>query len=530
MSTALSLFDLAREVTQSHERAPAGQITVIPVIVDSLHAARPVLRALSDVLEGRFLDTSPADTHAGMPDLDEPVAGTEDPVRREAVRATLQTDAGRRIALVDAPDGLLDATLENPSVGVEPSPGDRTITAIARAAVHRDLDHYEFVIISYRSGVLDFPFRKAAWNLMVDQFDSMPSGTLRTLVVVVEAAIDIDLHCQSGKGFRFAIERDRLLRRQGRNNLLSAVSQIVSHEPPIVFFLGAGFSASSHMPIGNAVRDGAIRRLLGILDEESLPSVELAARFHEWLSEKPGWLAPSEQSMPRDAFAAGLTLERVLDAEGRLYSDLPTLAEFKTLHDRVVGSPGPAVLALARLLQRGLGRVIIVEVNFDLLVETHAGVATRVFASTADFSAAPDYLARYIAGEEHDVPVLKLHGTIDDFNTCVVTQEQTELGVGTEKLEALRALLGQGERARLWIYVGASMRDRDLLRVLTGEDFGRGLDERWVLPYVVESVEQYAESRSVFWSQTDLPRMEDRIITETSDAFFIALAQEWPAS
>ena len=530
MSTAVSLFDLAREVTQSHERAPAGQITVIPVIVDSLHSARPVLRALSDVLEGRFLDTSAPDAHSGTPDLDQPVAGTEDPVRREAVKSTLQTDAGRRVALVDLPSGLLDVTLENPSVGVEPSPGDRTITAIARAAVHRDLDQYEFVIIGYRSGALDLPFRKAAWNLMVDQFESMPSGTLRTLVVVVEAGIDIDLHCQSGRGFRFAIERDRLLRRQGRNNLLSAVSQIVSHEPPIVFFLGAGFSASSHMPIGNAVRDGAIRRLLGILDEESLPSVELAARFHQWLAEKPGWLAPSEQSLPRDAFAAGLTLERVLDAERRLYPQLPTLAEFKALHDHVVGSPGPAVLALASVLQRGSGRVIVVEVNFDLLVETHAGVATKVFASTTDFSVAPDYLARYISGEEHDIPVLKLHGTIQDFDTCVVTQEQTELGVGTEKLEALRALLDPEGRSRLWIYVGASMRDRDLLRVLTGEDFGRGLDERWVLPYVVESVEQYAESRSVFWNQTDLPRMDDRVIAETSDAFFTALAEEWPAS
>ncbi len=529
MSAADSLFHLASEVIQSHERAPTGQVTVIPVIVDNLHTARPVLRALSDVLEGRFLDVSTSDSFPGMPDLHEPVAGTDDPVRREAVKS-LQTDAGRRIALVDLPGGSLDARLENPRVGVEPSPGDRAITAIARAAVHRDLDHYPFAIISYQSGALDLPFRRVAWNLMVDQFDSMPNGTLRTLVVVVEARIDIELHCQSGKGFRFAIEKDRLLQRQGRSNLLSAVSQIVSREPPIVFFLGAGFSASSHMPIGDAVRDSAIRRLLGILDEESLSSAELAERFHKWLAEKPGWLAPSEQSLPRDVFAAGLTLERVLDAERRLYPEIPTLAEFKERHDQVIGSPGAAVIALASVLQRGAGRVIIVEVNFDLLVEKHAGVGIRVFASAAEFSAAPDYLGRYIRGEEHDVPILKLHGTIDDFDTCVVTQEQTEPGVGTEKLEALRALLDQGDPRRLWVYVGASMRDRDLLRVLAGEEFGWGLDERWVLPYVVESVEKYAESRSAFWTNTDLRRMEDRVVTETSDAFFTALAAEWPAS
>ena len=529
MSSAGSLFDLAREIIRSHERAPEGQVTVIAVIVENLHAARPVLRALSDVLEGRFLDTSTTDSYPGMPNLHEPVVGTDDPVRREAVKTVLQTDAGRRIELIDMAGGSLDATLENPGVGGEPSPGDRTITAIARAALHRDLDQYQFVTIGYQGGVLDLPFRRAAWNLMVDQFGSMPSETLRTLVVVVESTIDIELHCQSDKGFRFAIENDRLLQRQGRNNLLSAVSQIVSHDLPIVFFLGAGFSASSRMPIGNAVRDSAIRRLIGITDGESFSSTELAALFHDWVAQKPGWLALSEQSMPRSAFAESLTLERVLDAERRLYPHLPTLTEFKIHHDQVLGTPGPSIRDLARILQRRSRRVIIVEVNFDLLVETHAGVGTMVFASADDFASAPDYLTKYMRGEEDNVPVLKLHGTIDTFETCIVTQEQTERGVGIEKREALRALVGDKNHPRLWIYVGASMRDRDLLRVLNDEEFGWGLDERWVLPYVVESVGRYAESRSGFWAKSGLARMEDRVVTETSDAFFTALAAEWPA-
>ena len=529
MSSAGALFDLAREIIRSHERAPEGQITVIPVIVDDLHVARPVLRALSDVLEGRFLDTTANGSSPGATDLHGPVIGTDDPVRREAVRTVLQTDAGRRVELVDVAGGSLDATLENPGVGGEPSPGDRTITAIARAALHRDLDQYPFVIISYQGSVLDLPFRRAAWDLMVDQFRSMSSDTLRTLVVVVESVIDIDLHCQSDKGFRFAIEGQRLLQRQGRSNLLSTVNQIVSHDLPLVFFLGAGFSASSRMPIGNDVRNGAIRRLLGINGEESLSSSELAVQFHDWIAQKPGWLAPSEQSMPRDAFAESLTLERVLDAERRLYPNLPTLTEFKAHHDEVVTTPGPAVLDLARILQRKSRRVIIVEVNFDLLVETHAGVETRVFAAADDFASAPEYIARYMEGEEDSVPVLKLHGTIDTFETCIVTQDQTERGVGAEKREALRALLGDKSHPRLWIYVGASMRDRDLLRVLNDEEFGWGLDERWVLPYPVASVERYAESRSVFWATSGLATMEDRIVTETSDAFFSALAAEWPA-
>lgn len=42
-----------------------------------------------------------------------------------------------------------------------------------------------------------------------------------------------------------------------------------------------------------------------------------------------------------------------------------------------------------------------------------------------------------------------------------------------------------GDPPRLWIYVGVSMRDKDLLPVLRGEDFARRLDERWVNPYLL---------------------------------------------
>ena len=530
MTSARSLFDLARAIVRAHEQAALDQITVIPVIVDDLHAARPVLRALCEVLDGRLLDTSAADSHFEVPDLNVPVAATDDPVRREAVKIALTTDAGRHVSLVETSDGYLDAVLQDPDVETDPSPGDRTITAIARAAVHRDLDRHPLVIVTYQSGVLDLQYKRAAWSLMVDHFGTMPrSGSLRTLVVVVEAAIDVDLHCLAGRGFRFAIQGERLLQRQGIDSLRAAVRQIARHDSPIVLFLGAGFGASSRMPLGDAMRDGAIQRLIDLPDDHSLSSRDLAMRFHAWLADKPEWLSPTEQAMSPESFAKTLTLERVIDAERQLYSDIPTLTEFKVHHDQVVETPGAAVLSLTEVLQNAHGRIIVAEVNFDLLIEKHARTGIKVFASRNDFSQAGNYIRRYLQGDVIDIPLLKFHGTIEDFSTCIVTQEQTERGVGTEKLGALRALLGDEDSPRLWIYVGMSMRDRDLVRVLHGEDFGRGIDERWVLPYVVDSVEEYAEARAGFWSETNLPRMQDRMITETSDAFFAALAEAWAA-
>ena len=67
------------------------------------------------------------------------------------------------------------------------------------------------------------------------------------------------------------------------------------------------------------------------------------------------------------------------------------------------------------------------------------------------------------------------------------------------------------------------MRDHDLLRVLGDEDFARGLDERWVVPYLTEHIRRFGEARDPFWVNPRLPTMDDRLITETADAFFAAL-------
>ena len=232
-------------------------------------------------------------------------------------------------------------------------------------------------------------------------------------------------------------------------------------------------------------------------------------------------MSAAEQPMSQDAFIARLTLEQVTRAQYRLDETVPILDEFKTRHDQVVGAPGQAVIDLSRLLQLAANRIVVVEVNFDQLVEAHAGVDVRIFATEEEFVEAPDYIRRYLGGDEQAVPILKLHGTIDRPETCIINSGQTELGLGQSKLDSLRALLSPNN-PRLWIYVGASLRDFDLRPVLLGEDFARGLNELWVSPYLDASVEEFAIQRSASWRQTSWPNVDDRLVAEAADPFFTA--------
>jgi hypothetical protein len=472
-----------------------------------------MLRAFTEISEGRLFV-------AHEDDLAAPVVETANVVRKRAIETALVDSRGTRRILLDAKGGGLVDAVFDPPAGPSPSGGERMVLAIARAFASGEMDDRELAVVAYSEAVVDYLFRKSIWELVANQMPDMPHGILRTLIVVAEANIDVPLHCRSDSGFRFALTGSRVLRRRHSDDLNASANQIVVTGDPVVFFLGAGFSASSRLPLGNSLRDNAIRRLLVIPPTDVIPSEDLALRFHRWVSQRD-WLTDHERAMREDAFARQLTLEQVIRAEKRHFRSLPTLEEFKTLHDTVISKPGQAVTDLAFVLQQMVGRAVIVEVNFDCLVERHATVPIRVFYSDEHFEEAADYIRRYLDGTEDAVPVLKLHGSIEEPDTCVVSDEQTQRGIGAGKLDALRALIEGG--SRLWVNVGASMRDRDLNPVLHSPEFAWALEERWVLPYLDPAVDEFAAQRIPFWSETPLRSIEDRLITETADAFFAAV-------
>lgn len=515
MSLPTTLLRLAVEIAIRHNATQAGRITVIPVIVDDLPQALPVLKALCDLTEGRLFNAVDSE-------LAGPVPATSDTGRRQSVERALSAEQSnpRYVELSEKGEGMIDAVLASPPTEA-PSPGERTVLAIARAAMHRDLDSYQFAVIAYSEADMDYFFRRRIWSLAVDHLNNLPNKTLRTLVVAIEAEIDIDLHCGTDRGFQLAVVGDRILHRKHRDALQAEAARIARNARHLVLFLGAGFSASSQMPLANSMRVPAIRRILNIPETELVTFNELAKRFHVWLTEQD-WMSAHEKQLPVDQFIGELTLEQVVRAEKKMYPGLPTLVEFRKNHDNVIGAPGSAVLDLAEILKHTIGRIVIVEVNIDLLIETHMKMPLRVFVTEEEFKEAPEYLRRYFRGEESDIPVLKIHGSISDLDSCVVSVEQTQLGIGPPKLDALQELKDD-ESPPCWVYLGCSLRDLDIRPILEREDFARGVDERWVGPYLDESVEQFGILREPRWKNGDFPTIYDRIITETADAFMSAL-------
>jgi hypothetical protein len=490
--------------------------------VSNLDLAKHVLRGLCAIANGVFLDSDEGE-------LQQPVHGTADPVRREAVTRALRPsgDAGRRVEISQQAGEVLDCILQNPPSGSTLSPGESIVLAVARAALHAQLDSHELAVISYRESIVDFTFRRAIWELGVKQLQDMPHQVLKTLVIVCEAPIDIELYCQSGFGFRLAIDDSgRLLRRNDRQDLTTWARNIGRHKKPLVLFLGAGFSESSKLPGGNRLRDTAIRSLLGIDPEDrGFTSDDLANRFYDWIDDKH-WLTEAEENMERAEYVRTLTLEQVVSAEKRHFGNVPTLEQFKQHHDAVINDPGAAVKHLVTVLKRAEGRIVVAEVNFDTLVEAHGPEDLKVFATDEEFAQAPAYIAQYLAGDVSGVPLLKLHGTIDRPESCIVSAEQTRKGLSQQKHEALRALLDP-EEPRLWVYVGTSMRDRDLLAVFNGPDFRNGTDEVWANPFLNETIETYARGRVDTWKARRWTSIGDRLITEVADGFFDELNKEW---
>ena len=99
--------------------------------------------------------------------------------------------------------------------------------------------------------------------------------------------------------------------------------------------------------------------------------------------------------------------------------------------------------------------------------------------------------------------------------------------MGDAQFQTLTALLDLSPQRLPWIYVGVSMRDRDLLQVLNSQNFAKQLDERWVTPYIVPSIRDFGTRREPHWEETGLESLDERVITETSDAFFEKLAEVW---
>lgn len=517
-----ALFDLLKRVVADHDQRSAAtdEVKIVPIVIDELDAALPTLEAAARYVGGVLL-------HSQAPELEGEVPGTPGSALQAALEEGLSVQRGidaYPLRLAEVGTGRWAATV----AGKPPEEGsnaDRELIGLAKALLHRDLTRPDFGIVAYSEAALDIYAAPTAWDLVTKGLrDPMVRfGRLRTLVVAVGASwVSVSRHCQPG-GLDYALDRGKVRARNPPMDLPAQAGRL-ARESRLIFYLGAGFSRSSNLPLGDELRDQSMQRQLS----SALDGAALARAFYRWAQETRRLEGGPEGTLTEDEFVSGVTLENVVRIEQRVAGGgVPqTLIDFQEVHDGLVGNPGGAVRALGSMLDAS-SRLALVTVNFDELIEHNFPDAVKRFATEDEFEGCVSYLAEYFAGNETRVPLLKLHGTISDPSSCLVTDVTIREGLSEAKRRSLAALLPTAARAS-WVYVGASMRDVDVMPVLREPPFAADrIDERWAVPYPEPSIEAFVAGRERQWLREDVEPAQPRYITEYADAFFEVLASQW---
>jgi hypothetical protein len=526
------LFELLGRMAEDHGEYEPGAgfppTQVVPALVDGGAGLSDLLTAYAQHLGGVLLDVTGAS-------FDAPIAARpDDPELRSVLETSFDLIglASRRQITIDVGKDVDAAVLVDGSRQVATGGWSRVL-AIARALFSEALAASALAILIYRESDLDVNLRSRVLRAMCEiERTAIALGSVRSLLVIIDApGISIGDHCQPGLGIRYALLSDGAQRRRPLRQLAGSVQRFAQpRDKPVVLFLGAGFSASSRLPMGNALRDQTIARMCG-LDPDNHTSESLAEGFYEFAASHD-LLLPAERANGRADFASRLTLEHVVRIESKFFKvAIPqTIADFEEVHSRVLasGTVGESVAKLRELVARR-ANLVLVTVNFDELLEqpdTHLDIAVR----PAEFEAITTKLKEMMGGvhpTDTRVPYLKLHGTISVPDTCVARDDQTLTGLDIAKRTALEALVKDLDGdPLLWVYVGASMRDLDLQPVFGMHEFHSKVEEYWASPYIEPSVRLFAESRAHSWTADQ--RLDERMITEVADQFVAELAARWP--
>lgn len=536
-----TLFEALAEIAGEHDRDDDDYMLVIPLLSDEIEPRRDLLGEVAEFLGGVLLDLT-----AGA--YDHEINAYDDALLRGTIQRDLSFDrvgGGRSEVSLTYSSGRLDAQLRTRGRLITvASPAETQMMAIARAMFDQRLVDHELAIVLYDENIFDEASQQAVLKMLtgLGRQTGLRLGAVRTLVPFVRSSgLDRERHCQLHRGVRYSLTGDSIIRRNRTRHMFDTVRKLTAaRSEPLVLFLGAGFSASSLMPVGNSVRNSAIRRICDLPNiHDGLSDEELAAALYHF-ADAPGrnLLAEHEKDIGEAEFVRTATLEQAARIERDLF-ELPvpqTILDLQLRHNEHMNDPnfrfGDAVYALHRIID-AQRRIVIVTVNFDELVEHDHRDALDMAVDEGDFSRLIPILAAMKTGGDHPdgkIPFLKLHGTINRPETCVVTDEQTRSGITPAKADALMSLVKDlPENHRVpWVYVGASMRDIDLDRIFGNHEFNESVSERWVAPWPEESVRRFVYGKNRWWAAAG-ETLLDRTVTETADSFMKTLAEKWPA-
>jgi hypothetical protein len=421
------------------------------------------------------------------------------------------------------------------AVGPGRSPNDaQALTeAVITALLELDVHPQKFVALSYPTSQLDERHVALLWSLLVHQVPPFFDGRVETFVPIVDGAVDVSTYCTPSPptSLRYAIRDQAFHRRNADSSAMTAqVARLASRaDRPLVLFLGAGASASARIPQGNVVRDAALEDLLGQpVDPETTPQV-----FYRWLKDQDR-LLPDEDDITLEQFTRSLTLERVLreefhglEVENRPRSESQTVRTLQRDCDEGTLYTPEARQGLRAILAAH-PCPIVVTVNIDRQVEHDLLVDHAVYCRPGEFAAAKDHITEYIGGDHSKgVPILKIHGTSEDPDSMVVDLDQTLLGLDPAIQAALDAIFEDGMVD--WLWIGCSLRDRDVTRYMETKDGSSDLFELWIDPLPGPGIDVFIDRcRRQSAAEMHSVRRDQRVVSETADAFLKRLADALP--
>jgi len=531
------LLQMLDHVLREHEVAERGPTRVVPCLTDNIAIDIDVFIAAVHAAGGAVLNTTrqrargeatPADRETYRGPVEGRTTSTVGAILETAL--TYRRVDGKKIGInLVKRDGDVDVAfvIHNGDPNAALPAADDPLLALTRALCSARLADQTLAVVIYDESEMDADQKTAAWNVSA-HLEGLQLGPRTLLLLAASPDISFSRHVDATTGFRFARHEGVMVRRHPPVACDAMIADIVRGDPSFIgLFLGAGFSASSRLALGNQLRDDAIRALQ--LSPSDADSTALARDWYKHI-ESLEQLLESEVPLSLEARVAALTLERVLREEYRSFlpEPPPTLQKFSVACADALRYPGGAPESLARIIRSGR-KLLICTVNFDELIETAAGASCRVFATDEQFGDACNHLKSYLSGRDIRVPVWKLHGTISDLNSCVASDAQTLVGVSGPKQRALETMLEltKNEAPSPWVYVGASMRDTDLNKFWSRADFAERVREYWAMPFVVAPVRAFVlANRAERWSQRDKLTYDQRQITETADTFLARLADK----
>ena len=242
-------------------------------------------------------------------------------------------------------------------------------------------------------------------------------------------------------------------------------------------------------------------------------------------------LKEAELTAGQDEFVRRLTLERVLEEEQRLESQVfsTTLRDFSAQHKIVIerlrlqAAAGALDEDPLRKLVAAQQRIVLVTVNFDQTIEARVSAGNvQAFVSDTELGTFSAYLDEF-KRNGGPLPLLKLHGDIEQPETIVANISQTTAGLSRARDSAILSLIGslEPEAMRPWWYIGYSMRDRDLDITWRSPRF-LNFQEHWVAPLLDPSVREFIELQRMYsWEQLGRKSSPmQKLISLTATDFF----------